>query len=62
VLWAATATDLSEKAQTTYTFPFAFTGYRKEWDFSATNLAAPVSQRVELTGSPSFFTEEKLIK
>jgi len=59
VLWAVTSTDLSEKAEASYTFPFAFTGNRKEWDYSTTNATIPALQTVKLKGSPSFFTEGK---
>ncbi|UAY51203.1 T9SS type A sorting domain-containing protein [Ferruginibacter albus] len=54
-LWAKTFTDLSEVAAAVYTFPFSFSGTRKEWDFSSTGAATAATQTVALTGFPSFF-------
>ena len=57
VLWAKTTIDESESASFSYTFPFTFSGTRREWDFSATNQSTTVGQTVTLTGTPSFFTD-----
>ena len=56
VLWAKTTTDESEVASATYTFPFAFSGTRREWDYSATSQTTTAGSTVTLGGSPSFFT------
>ncbi len=57
VLWAKTSVDKSEIASAPYTFPFAFTGVRRETDYSVTNQSVNASQSVTLTGAPSFFIE-----
>ena len=60
-LWAVTSIDKSESASASYTFPFTFSGTRREWDFSATNQSTTAGQTVALTGSPSFFTESTTV-
>ena len=57
VLWAVTTIDKSETASATYTFPFAFSGVRREWDYSATQQSTSATKTVTLTGTPSYFTE-----
>ena len=57
VLWAKTKTDQTESTTIKYTFPFNFSGTRREWDFSNTNQKTSANNIVWLTGSPSFFTE-----
>ena len=54
-LWAVTSVDESEAASATYTFPFAFSGTRRDWDYSSTGISPAVGQTVSLTGSPSYF-------
>ncbi len=54
-LWATTSVDESEAASATYTFPFAFTGTRRDWDYSSTGNATTVGQTITLNGSPSYF-------
>ena len=54
-LWATTSVDESEAASATYTFPFSFTGTRREWDYSSTGNATTAGQTVTLNGSPSYF-------
>jgi len=56
-LWARTSGDKSENASANYTFPFPFSGTRRQWDYSATAAAVNASQTVALSGSPSFFTD-----
>ncbi|MFN4255479.1 MAG: PKD domain-containing protein [Saprospiraceae bacterium] len=61
VLWAKTATDNSESANATYSFPTALAVgqlYRKRWDWSATgNQTTVAPTNIALTGSPVFLTE-----
>ncbi len=57
VLWAKTTVDKSESASASYSFPFGFSGLRREWDSSVTGQSVAAAQAVTLTGSPSFFTE-----
>src|SRR5215203_5353101 len=62
VLWAKTNTDLSETANASYSFPVtaitAANVVRKQWDYSETNISTSVSKiNIQLTGTPSFFTE-----
>lgn len=59
VLWAVTATDLSEQASATYSFPVALslgqTVKRREWDFSQTQQVQTIpAQNMALTASPVF--------
>lgn len=60
VLWAKTATDLSEVSAATYSFPATVVTAslnRVEWDYSQTAQASTVpGTNIQLTGSPSFFT------
>ncbi len=60
-LWAVTSIDKSESASISYTFPFSFSGMRREWDFSSTNQSTPAGQTIILSGSPSFFTETSAV-
>ncbi|UAY51322.1 PKD domain-containing protein [Ferruginibacter albus] len=55
VLWAKTTIDQSEAASASYTFPFAFSGNRMEWDYANTNATTVAGKTVALTGAPSFF-------
>ena len=62
VLWAKTTTDLSETSNAVYSFPTAAVTsanvVRKEWDYSETNTSTTVTKtNIQLTGTPSFFTE-----
>jgi hypothetical protein len=54
-LWAVTSIDKSESASVSYTFPFSFSGTRRDWDYSATGAVVSAGQTVTLTGSPSYF-------
>lgn len=60
ILWAKTATDKSEAASATYSFPDALnlsTLNRHEWDYSSTDKKTSVNYKnISLTGSPSIFT------
>src|SRR5207245_4044699 len=54
VLWARTATDKSESASASYAFPVSFTGnriVRMEWDYAASNIAAPLNSKTVKLGS-----------
>lgn len=62
VLWAKTATDQSEVASATYSFPLAMSVspylYRREWDFSATMVSTSIPfENIPLTGAPIFLSE-----
>lgn len=61
VLWAKTATDLSENASATYNFPSGLVSAqlnKRLWDYSNTNATTTInSTGVALTGSPVFLTE-----
>jgi len=58
VLWAKTATDLSENASATYSFPAGLVSAslsKKEWNYSSTNTATAIaSTNISLTGAPVF--------
>lgn len=60
VLWAKTATDLSETASATYTFPASFNIdelYKFEWDYSQTGVTETIEpDDIELTGEPIFLS------
>lgn len=66
VLWAKTHIDLSEVANATYSFPPSFglnKIYRYEWNYSVDPSASSEvnGNNIALTGSPSFFSEEKVV-
>ena len=58
VLWAKTATDLTENASASYSFPAGLVSAqlnKKNWDFSSTGTVAQVaSANIALTGAPTF--------
>ena len=67
VLWAKTDTDLSEAANATYSFATSLgfdSLYRYEWNYSADpNAKSHIgAQDIALSGTPSFFTESKIIE
>ncbi|MGN6415900.1 MAG: T9SS type A sorting domain-containing protein [Pseudobacter sp.] len=63
VVWAKTATDLSENAAATYSFPAAMNVslkmVKREWNFTESNVSTSInSTGIALTGAPVFLTDD----